>query len=70
MTRPHTYPSVLLKNARSNDAAAEGPSGQSLATRGDSGAAPALRPSEWSKLKTRGLLARPAVTRNTPQSLD
>jgi hypothetical protein len=70
MTRAHAYPSILLKSARSNDTAAEGPPGQSLATRGGSEAAPALRLSEWSKLKARGLLVRPAVTRKTPHSLD
>jgi hypothetical protein len=70
MTRAHTYPSVLLKNMRGNDTAVERPPGQSLATRGGSGAAPALQPIEWSKLKTRELLAHPAVTRKTPHSLN
>jgi hypothetical protein len=70
MTRAHAYPSVLLKDARNNDTTTERPPGQSLATRRGSGAVPALRPSERSKLKTRGLLARPAVARKTPHSLD
>jgi hypothetical protein len=62
MTRPHAYPSILLMNARGNDTAVERPPGQSPALRRGSGAAPALQPSEWSKLKAQGLLACPAIT--------
>jgi hypothetical protein len=58
------------KHARDNDSKDEKPPDRSSATSEGSGDTLASRPSEWSTLKARELLARPAVTQKTPRSLN